>query len=284
MAIFQNQATLSFNGIVTNSNIATGEILEAVSVTKTAIVDRYTSNDDITYVISIVNSGATAVNNVVITDNLGVYLSNLGVALVPLEYIDGSVHLYVNGVQQAPPTAVGGTQLVISDISIPANGNAVVVYSARVNQFAPLDVDGTINNTAVVSATGITPIEATETISTLEQAQLTINKSVNPTTVTENGQLTYTFVIQNSGNTATTVTDDLIITDVFNPVLSGLNVTFNGAPWTEGVQYNYNPATGLFTTVAGQVTVPAATYTQNPDTNAWVINPGVSVLRVTGTV
>ena len=68
MAIFQNQATLSFNGIVTNSNIATGEILEAVSVTKTAIVDRYTSNDDITYVISIVNSGATAVNNVVITE------------------------------------------------------------------------------------------------------------------------------------------------------------------------------------------------------------------------
>lgn len=76
----------------------------------------------------------------------------------------------------------------------------------------------------------------------------------------------------------------MIITDVFNPVLSGLSVAFNDIPWTEGVQYNYSPATGLFTTVAGQVTVPAATYTQDPNTNAWVINPGVSVLRVTGTV
>ena len=37
-------------------------------------------------------------------------------------------------------------------------------------------------------------------------------------------------------------------------------------------------------TVAGQITVPAATYTQDPTTGVWTITPGVSILTVTGTV
>ncbi|MBE6902169.1 MAG: hypothetical protein E7478_06815, partial [Ruminococcaceae bacterium] len=45
----------------------------------------------------------------------------------------------------------------------------------------------------------------------------------------------------------------------------------------------YNETTGEFATLAGQITVPAATYTQD-ETGAWVITPGVSVLRVVGTV
>jgi len=42
--------------------------------------------------------------------------------------------------------------------------------------------------------------------------------------------------------------------------------------------------TGVFNTIAGQITVPAATYTQNPATGIWTLTPGVSVLKVTGTV
>lgn len=34
MATFTNQAQLSYNGIITNSNIATGQIIEVLSVTK----------------------------------------------------------------------------------------------------------------------------------------------------------------------------------------------------------------------------------------------------------
>ena len=76
----------------------------------------------------------------------------------------------------------------------------------------------------------------------------------------------------------------LTITDTFNPVLTGISVTFNGAAWTEGVNYNYSETTGEFETVLGQATVPAATYMQDPVSGAWVIEPGVSVLTVTGTV
>lgn len=41
MAIFSNQATLTYNGTTTNSNIAYGEILEVLSATKTAVQASY---------------------------------------------------------------------------------------------------------------------------------------------------------------------------------------------------------------------------------------------------
>ena len=79
-------------------------------------------------------------------------------------------------------------------------------------------------------------------------------------------------------------TDDAAITDTFDPILTDLTVTFNGAVWTEGVQYNYNEATGLFTTVPGQILVPAAIYTQDPVTGAYTLSPGIATLVVTGTI
>ena len=79
-------------------------------------------------------------------------------------------------------------------------------------------------------------------------------------------------------------TDDAAISDLFDPILTDLTVTFNGAAWTEGVEYNYNPATGLFTTVPGQIVVPAATYTQDPVTGAYTVTPGIATLVVTGTI
>ena len=127
-------------------------------------------------------------------------------------------------------------------------------------------------------------LSATETITAAEEANLTISKSLFPTVVTENGQITYTFVIQNTGNTPIVATDNAIITDTFDPILSDLIVTFNGATWTAPANYTYNPATGQFTTNPGQITVPAATYTQDPDTGAVIIQPGVSTLTVTGTI
>ena len=64
MAQFTNQAQLSYNGGVINSNVAIGELLEVVSATKTAVMDDYTRGDEVTYVISAVNVGSTAVTGV----------------------------------------------------------------------------------------------------------------------------------------------------------------------------------------------------------------------------
>lgn len=282
MATFFNQATLSYNGNVVNSNITTGELLEVLSATKTAVVDTYSRNSEVTYIINIVNSGSIAYNNLTVTDDLGAY--TFGAAeLVPLDYVDGSVRYFVNGVLQPAPTVTAGAPLVITGINVPAGGVATVVYAAETNSFAPLGDTASIVNTAVVSGTGISDITVTETITAENTADLTISKSLNPTTVTENGQLTYTFVIQNTGNEAVVATDNAIVTDTFNPALNITSVTFNGTAWTSPANYTYTEATGAFATNPGQITVPAATYTQNPD-GTWTIQPGVSVLTVTGTI
>ena len=283
MATFTNQATLRYNGNVVNSNITTGELLEVLSATKTAVIDSYTQGSNVTYVINIVNSGTITFTGISITDNLGAY--PLGTeTYVPLDYVEGSTQYYLNGVLQATPVVVAGPPLVISGITVPANGVATIIYVASANQYAPLNLDGTITNSAVISGGGVTDITVTETVTAESGARLTISKSICPTTVTENGRLTYTFVIQNLGNMPAVATDNVSITDTFNPILTGLTVTLNDVVWAEGVNYTYSETTGEFATIPSQITVPAATYTQDPVTGEWLIDPGIAVLTVTGTV
>ena len=283
MAQFTNQAQLRYGNSVANSNIAVGELLEVLSASKTAVRKTYGQNDTVTYVITIVNAGATALGGITITDNLGAYSFGEG-TLVPLTYIADTVKYYVNGVLQTAPAVTGTPSLVISGLTVPANGDITVVYEAEVNALAPMDATGTITNTAVVSGSGITPITVTETIRTESEPILTITKSVSPVPVTENGTLTYTFLIQNAGSAPADATTGAVITDTFNPILSNLAVTFNGTAWTETTNYTYDETTGEFATIVGQITVPAATYTQDPETGVWVANPGVSTLVVKGTI
>ena len=283
MATFTNQATLRYNGNIVNSNITTGELLEVLSATKTAVIDTYSQGSDITYVINIVNSGAIAFTGLSITDNLGEYTFGTE-TLVPLDYVDGSVRYYVNGVLQSAPVVTAGPPLSISGLIVPANGVTTVIYVARANQYAPLDLESIITNTAVISGGGITEITVTETITPESGARLTVAKSICPRTITENSRLTYTFVIQNTGNTPAIIADNVGITDIFNPILTDLIVTFNDVTWTENVNYTYSETTGEFATVPGQITIPAAIYTQDPVTGEWIVEPGVGVLTVTGTV
>ena len=153
------------------------------------------------------------------------------------------------------------------------------------NEYAPLATGGTVTNTATVSGGGLlAPVTATATLPVETAPQLTVTKSVNPTSVVENGELTYTFVIQNLGNTEAGAGDNAVLTDKFDPVLNITSVTYNGTAWTSPTQYTYDASTGAFATVAGAITVPAATYTQNPDTGAYSVTPGTGTLTVTGTV
>lgn len=284
MATFQNQATLTYGGNVTTSNVVTGELQQAVSVAKYAVSDTYTQGEVLTYVISLVNSGTTPLTELTVTDNLGAYVLN-GNDLVPLDYVADSLAYYVGGVLQPTPVIAATDPLVVTGITVPAGGNAFLVYQARVNEFASPAQGGSVTNTVTVTGTALpAPITASETVTSDSEAFLTIGKSLNPTTVSEGDRLTYTFVIQNFGNTAVVTTDDAVVTDNFDPILSDLAVTFNGAVWAEGVQYTYDDTTGVFATIPANITVPAATYTQNPATGAWSVVPGVSTLVVVGTV
>ena len=284
MAQFTNQAQLSYNNATVNSNVAVGEVLEVLSANKTAVTTTYTPGGDVTYVISAVNSGVTPVSGITVTDNLGAYTFG-ETTLYPLTYKDGSVRLYINGVLQAAPTVVAGPPLVISGITLPANSNMVLVYEANVNSFAPLGEGDSIINTATVTGNGISaPITVTETVTPVAEPMLDITKSISPVPVAENGIVTYTFVIRNSGNAPADAAANVTLTDTFNPILSDLTVLLDGVALAEGTGYTYAVTEGNFATVPGVITVPAATYTQDPVTGVWSVTPGTTVLTVTGTI
>lgn len=281
MAIFTNQATLIYNGQATSSNVTTGEILDALEMTKIAVGNGYNVGERVTYVINIINTGG-AIANAVLTDDLGAYAVGQN-TVRPLNYINGSILLYRNGTPAPAPAVTATDPLTVSGIDIGAGENIIIIYDAEVNEFAPLALGATITNTAELNAPGVT-LTASATVDVRGDVRLTIAKAMSPQTVTDNGDLTYTFIIQNAGNTAVVATDNVIVTDTFNPALGSINVTYNGDVWNEGVEYTYNEATGEFATVAGYITVPAATYTQDPVSGAIGVTPGVAVITVRGNV
>ncbi|MBR6810540.1 MAG: hypothetical protein IKM64_09690 [Clostridia bacterium] len=286
MPTFTNQALLSYNGIIYPSNVVTGEITEALSMTKTALSSDYSACGRIAYAISILNSGSTTLSNLVLTDDLGAY-SFSGSTLTPLDVDALSVRYYINGALQPQGTVTvsEGPPLTISNISVPGNGNVLIVYEAVPNQFAPLFSGAAINNTAILTASSLqAPVSAEDTVPVLEQPQLSITKFLSPSVVPEDGQLTYTFFIQNTGNADIPATDDLILTDTFNPRLFNITVTADGVVWTEGIQYTYNENTGVFTTLPGALPVEGATYTRDEESGAWAVSPGTVTLTVSGTV
>ena len=283
MAVFTNFATLSYKGVTRNSNTVTGEIMETVAVEKTAVSTEYSAGDTLSYAVSLVNSGPTDVSGLTVTDDLGAY-DLYGATLYPLSYADGTVRLIVNGTLQPAPAVTAGPPLAFTGIDIPAGGSAVLVYEADVTGYAPLAPDSEITNTVTVMGSGVSvPLTASATVGTMDSSDLSISKALSPNIVPANGEITYTFELTNTGNTEAGTADEVVVSDDFDPTLANLTVSINGAAWTRGVQYSYDETTGAFSTLPGQITVPAATYTQNAD-GTWTIEPGTAILAVTGTI
>lgn len=285
MAQFTNQASISYNGVTADSNIVTGEITQVLAVSKTSVSGNYRRGEVLTYAVGITNTGAAAFDGLTVTDDLGAYTVGSTTA-TPLTFAGGTVLYYVNGILQASPTVTAGPPLSISGISVPAGGNALLVYRAAVNDYAAPGQGGSIVNTVTVSGGGLTEaVTATETVTADTAALLSITKALSPTVVAENGQIVYTFTIQNSGAEAADAAAELIVSDTFEPILRApITVTLNGETWVETGNYSYNAETGAFATIAGRVTVPAATYTQDTATGLWSVTPGVTVLTVTGNI
>ena len=283
MATFTNRAQITYSGGTAVSNVVTGELAEALNVTKSSFGTGYGPGESITYAVTVTNSTAEDFAGLTLTDDLGTYTEN-DLTLTPLTYVDGSVHYFANGTLQPTP-AVTATEsaLTITDLFVPANGNALLIYSATANEFAPLGA-GEITNTATVSGgTLAQPISDTLTLPFTDGPILSLTKALTPPVVNENGQVTYTITVSNTGNEAATAADNVTLTDTLDPVLSAMNVTYNGAPWTRTINYTYDE-TGAFASAAGQITVPAATYTQDTTTGAWSLTPGTATVTMTGTV
>lgn len=284
MAEFTNQASLIYNDTIANSNVVVGNLVQPLAVEKTAVSDSYDPDCTVTYVVSLTNSNAVAYTGLTLTDDLGAYTVDTR-RLVPLSYVDGSIKYYVNGVLQTAPTITAGDSLSVSGVNVPANGNAMIIYEARPTVYAPLDAEASVTNAVTVTGDGIAePISSSETVNAAAGAILSISKSISPATVAANGQITYTFVIQNTGNTAADAALGAVVTDTFAPVLKNLTAAFNKTALTADKDYTYDQTTGVFTTTPGTITVPAAEYTRDETTGAVQISPAIGVLTVTGTV
>ena len=279
MATFYNQATLSYNGTTTSSNVTVGELLSSLGITKSAISTSYGADDGVSYIISIVNSTASPITGLTLTDDLGAYDVG-GTTVYPLTYTVGSLKAYVGGSAVTPPTVTATEPLTLSGISIPQNEALILVYEAMTNVYTPLATGSTLTNTATVSGT-LGEASASASVTADNTTELTIAKAICPATVTAGESVNYTFIIQNSGNTASD--DTVTVSDVFTPALTGISVTLNGAP-LPATSYTYNEATGEFATLPGAITVPAAEYSQDPTTGIVSTTPGVIVITVTGTI
>ena len=161
MASFTNMATLSYNGSQINSNVVTGELRDALTITKTAVSGGYRPGDTVTYVVTLSNTGTAALTGLTLTDDLGGSTVAAG-TVYPLAYVPGSVLYYNGGTAQPAPTVTAGPPMTVTGVTVPAGGNATLVYQARVTEFAAPGVEGEIRNTVTASGGGLaTPLTAT---------------------------------------------------------------------------------------------------------------------------
>ena len=69
MATFTNQARLTYTGGSAASNITVGELVEVLTATKTAVVPNYQRGGTVTYLITLTNTGTTALTNLTVTQD-----------------------------------------------------------------------------------------------------------------------------------------------------------------------------------------------------------------------
>lgn len=287
MPSIENFATVRYtSGGITEtkvSNIAEISIDSAVGFTKTSLGNTYTDNSILTYILTVTNSSRSEISGSTITDNLGTYVFGT-IELTPLEYVSPAL-LLINGqdvsTQLTVDTSVPGS-LIFTVPTIPAGGTANIIYRAQVNDYAPLAVDSTIINTSnFESNSECADTSASTTVSVTNAADISIIKQMCPNPVICGDPITYTIKIYNYGNTAA---ENVVLTDDFNPAPTNITVSRDGVILL-GTDYNYVSGT-LTVPAAGAtaITVPPATFVQDPVTGLITITPSVIEYTITGTI
>ena len=287
MATIENFATVSYtSGGVTEtkvSNLAEIGLESAISFTKTTLGETYGEDEVVTYILSMTNTSTSAITNVSITDDLGTFVFGT-LELTPLTYAPPAL-LLIDGqdvsAQLTVDTATAGS-LVFSFPTLPAGATANIVYRAAVNEYAPLDVDAGITNTATLTSdSDCADGTASATITAVSAANVSVFKQMSPNPVICGDTVTYTIRIYNYGNIAA---ENVVLTDTFNPAPTNITVSRDGT-LLAGNEYSY--VDGTLTVPAGTTTavsVPAATFVRDATTGIVTVTPGMVEYTITGTI
>lgn len=287
MPSIENFATVSYtSGGITEtrvSNIAEISIESAVGFTKTSLGNTYNDNSILTYILTVTNSSGSDITVSTITDNLGTYAFG-ATELTPLEYVAPAV-LLINGQNVSTQLGVDAStqgSLIFTIPTIPAGTTANIIYKAQVNDFAPLALNSTIVNTSTFESNSeCADTTASATVSVANAANISIIKQMCPNPVICGDTITYTIKIYNYGNTAA---ENVVLTDDFNPAPTNITVSRDGVLLL-GTDYTYIDGTlTVPATASSPVTVPAATFVQDPVTGIISITPGVVEYTITGTI
>ena len=289
-ASIKNQATLTYaygesTGRAT-SNVASAVLEGPLSLTKSAVDLSYRANDVITHTLIMKNTGNTTLTNVKLVDDLGTYAISETVEVTPLTYV-GPSQLYTNDTYTSvitPTISAEEDEITFTIASVPALTTIMILYKAKVNQYANLNPGiSSIENAVYVTATGLSaPATASHTIRSDSYALVEIEKTMSPNPIMDGSVVTYTFEIRNYGNQQA---NNIILQDVFDTISlpEDLNVMINGTPFTE---FDYTNGVLLLPglTSSYNFSIPAADITQDAITGEVTVTPASATVIVTGTM
>ena len=287
MATIENFATVRYtsNGVesTTVSNLAEIALESSVSLSKTPLSATYGSDTVLTYILTVQNTSGAPLTNVRIEDDLGTFAFNAA-EITPLTYA-GDAILLINGQNVTAQLAVDASSpssLSFTVPSLPAGATANIVYNAQINEFAPLELDTTIVNTATLSADAeCADGTASATVTAETGASVSVLKQMSPNPVVCGDTLTYSIRVYNYGNAAA---ENVQITDAFDPAPANITVTRNGVvvPATE---YTYEAGVLTVPAVATEGdTIPAATFNRDAVSGVVSVIPGMVEYVITGTI
>lgn len=287
MATIENFATVRYTSIgverVQISNLAEVALESSALLTKTPLSNEYGEEDTLTYILSIQNTSANTLTNLRVEDDLGTFPFG-AIELTPLTYA-GNAILLINGQNATAELTVDSSMdgvLVFTVASLPAGATANIIYNATVNEFAPLELDSSIFNTAMLSGDAeCVSGTASARVTVLSEANVSVLKSMCPNPVVCGDVLTYTIRIYNYGNAPA---ENVQLTDVFEPAPDSITVTRNGVSFP-ATDYTYE--SGVLTIPANTATldtIPAATFVRNPETGEVTVTPGVVEYVITGRI
>ena len=285
MPTIENFATVRYTSggvaATTVSNIAQIDLTSSVTFDKITVGSTYSEGDTVTYIMTISNTSSAPLNTVSIADNLGTFTSQTG-DLTPLTYV-GPAILLVDGQDASANLTTDSTdpaQLIFTIPALAAGATANIIYTARVNEFAPLELDSTIVNEATLTTdSDCADGSASATVTVAPAADVSIFKQMSPNPVVCGDTVTYTIRLYNYGNIDA---ENVQLIDVFDPIPTNITVSRNGV-LLEGTAYSYINGT-LTVPATATDTIPAATFTRDATTGEVVVTPGTVEYVITGVI